>query len=220
MELNKFLEKIEWLESTHQYGGACIRINNESIIYFDPSHLYKKDMSIKADLILITHSHDDHFSVEDLEKLIKPTTIIVCPEDCEELLLLGHYDFNIYLIRPNETVKLHNIKIKAFPAYSSTAHPNSAGWLGFIIEVHNFKLYHSGDSGFIPEMKELKDIDIAFLTVREPYMMSPMETIKAIEAFKPKIAIPIHWIEEERENIDYIKKNSPSFSQVIILDKK
>ncbi len=220
MELKKFLEKIEWLESNHPYGGACIRINDETIIYFDPSHLNINDTSLKADLILITHSHDDHFSIKDLKRLVKPTTIIVCPKDCEEDLLQDNYNFNIYVIKSNEVVKLHNIKIKAFPSYSSAAHPNSAGWLGFIIEVHKFKLYHSGDSGFIPEMKELKDIDIAFLTVREPYMMSPKETIKAIEAIKPKIAIPVHWIEEEMENIDYIKENSLSFSQVIILDRK
>ncbi|MFW9827819.1 MAG: MBL fold metallo-hydrolase [Candidatus Thorarchaeota archaeon] len=220
MQLNKFLEKIEWLESSHPYGGACIRINNENVLYFDPSHLSEKNMKIKADLILITHSHEDHFSVKNLEKLVKPTTIIVCPEDCEEVLIQNHFTFNIYSMRSNESIKLHNIQIKTFPAYSSTAHPKSAGWLGYIIEVYGFKLYHSGDSGFISEMKNLKNIDIAFLTVRDPYMMSPKELVQAITAFKPKIIIPIHWIEVEKDDIYYIKDNAPKTTKVIILKAK
>jgi len=218
MQLNEFLKKINWLESTHPYGSACIKINNQKVIYFDPSHLSEKNMETKADLILISHSHDDHFSVETLEKLVKPTTIIVCPSDCEIDLLNDDFDFNIYVIKSGESVKLYNIKINAFPAYSSTAHPNSAGWLGYTIEINDFLIYHSGDSGFIPEMSNLINIDIAFLTVREPYMMSPKEVIQAINAFKPKVLIPIHWIEEEKESIEYIVNNAPKSTKVIILE--
>jgi len=220
MGISDFIKKIEWLGSTHSYGSACIRIKNRKVIYFDPSHLSEKNMETKADLILITHSHDDHFSVNILEKLVKPTTIIVCPSDCEEELLQDHFDFNIYVLKSGETVKLHNVKINAFPAYSSSVHPAESGWLGYIIELNDLRIYHSGDSGFIPEMEELYNIDVAFFTVREPYMMSPKDVIEAINTFKPKITIPIHWIEEERENINYIKENSPKFTEVIILEKK
>jgi L-ascorbate metabolism protein UlaG (beta-lactamase superfamily) len=220
MQLVEFLEKIEWLESTHPYGSACIRINNMNVIYFDPSHLSEKNMETKADLIMISHSHDDHFSVETLEKLVKPTTIIVCPSDCEEELLQDHFDFNIYVIESGDSVKLHNVKISAFPAYSSSAHPDSAGWLGYVIELNKFKIYFSGDSGFIPEMNNLKNVDIAFVTVREPYMMGSKDVINAINAFKPKILIPIHWIEEEKDDIDYILNNAPESTKVIILETK
>ncbi len=220
MHISEFLKKIDWLESEHQYGSACIRINSESIIYFDPVNISEKNMEKKADLILLTHSHDDHFSVETLEKLVKPTTIIVCPVDCEESLLQNHFDFNIYVVKPDETIKLNRIKITTIPAYSSSAHPNSAGWLGYIIELNDFRLYHSGDSGFTPEMKSLKNIDIAFLTIREPYMMSPKEMIQAIESFKPKFSIPIHWIDEEKKDIDYVKENAPESTKVIILERK
>lgn len=220
MQLAEFLKNIEWLESTHPYGSACIRISNGNVIYFDPSNLSEKNLETKADLILLSHPHDDHFSVETLEKLVKPTTIIVCSSDCEEDLLQDHFDFNIYVLKSGETVKLHNVKISAFPAYSSSAHPDSAGWLGYVIELNNFKIYFSGDSGFISEMNNLINIDIAFLTIREPYMMSKDDAINAINAFKPKITIPIHWIEEERENINYIKENSPQFTKVIILETK
>ncbi len=220
MQLLEFLKKIEWLETDHSYGSACIRVNSEIVIYFDPVNLSEENMKMKADLILLTHSHDDHFSVETLENLVKPTTIIVCPVDCEETLIQDRFDFNIYVIKAGEIVKLNRVKIEAIPAYSSSAHPNSAGWLGYIIELNDFRLYHSGDSGFIPEMNNLTNIDIAFATTREPYMMNPTEIIQAIKAFKPKILIPIHWIEEEKENIDYIKENAPEFTKVITLERK
>ena len=220
MQLSEFLKKIEWLETDHPYGSACVRINSEIVIYFDPVSLSEENMKKKADLILLTHSHEDHFSVETLENLVKPTTIIVCPFDCEEKLLQDHFDFNIYIIKTGETVKLNRVRIKAIPAYSSSAHPNSAGWVGYIIELNDFRIYHSGDSGFIPEMNDLKNIDISFLTVREPYMMSPKEILQAVNTFKPKILIPIHWIKEEKESIDYIIENSPNSTRVIILEMK
>ncbi len=218
MSLSEFLKKVDWLKSNHPYGSACIRINNKLTIYFDPSNLSEENMKKKADLILLTHSHDDHFCIETIEKIVKPNTIIVCPFDCEEPLIHESFDFNIYIMKPGETIKLNRVKIEAIPAYSSSAHPITAGWLGYVIELNKFRIYHSGDSGFTPEMNSLRNIDIAFLTVREPYMMNSVDVINAINAFKPKILIPIHWIKEEKENINYIIKNSPKSTKVLILE--
>ncbi|MFX0038946.1 MAG: MBL fold metallo-hydrolase [Promethearchaeota archaeon] len=220
MHLSEFLKKFEWLETHHPYGSACIRINSEIIIYFDPVNLSEENMKKKADIILLTHSHDDHFSVDTIENLVKPTTIIVCPFDCEEPLLQEHFDFNIYIVKPRDSIKLNQVKIEVVSAYSSSAHPDSEGWVGYIIEINGIRLYHSGDSGLIPEMRTLNDIDIAFVTIREPYMMSPKEVIQAINAFKPKVLIPIHWIEEEKDDINYIKKNSPESIKVVLLERK
>jgi len=220
MHLSEFLKKIEWLDTNHPYGSACIRISSQIIIYFDPVNLSEENIKKKADLILLTHSHDDHFSIDTLENLVKPTTFIVCPFDCEEPLLQEHFDFNIYVAKPNDSFKLNRVKIEVIRAYSTSAHPDSAGWVGYIIELNGFRLYHSGDSGFIPEMSNLANIDIAFVTIREPYMMSPKEVLQAINTFKPKILIPIHWIEEEKDDINYIKTNSPEYTKVIILERK
>jgi len=220
MQLSEFLRKIEWLESKHPYGSACIRIDSEITIYVDPAKLSEENMKKKADLILLSHSHDDHFSVETLENLVKPTSIIICPHDCEEILLKDHFNFNIYIVKPGETLHLNRVRIETIPAYSTSGHPISAGWIGYIIEVNDFRIYHSGDSGFIPEMKDLTNLDIALLTVREPYMMSPEEVIQAINAFNPKIIIPIHWIKEERASVDYIKKNLPKSTHLKILEMK
>ncbi|MFX1418115.1 MAG: MBL fold metallo-hydrolase [Promethearchaeota archaeon] len=217
MQLSDFIKKIEWLKSNHPYGSACVRINSEIIIYFDPANLSEENMKKKADLILLTHSHEDHFSVQTLEKLVKPTTIIVCPTDCEKSLRQEHFDFNIFIAKPRQNLKLNRVKIEIIPAYSNSAHPNSAGWVGYIIELNQFRIYHSGDSGIIPEMNEIKNVDIAFFTVRKPYMMSPKDVIKAAEVIKPKILIPIHWIEEEKSDIEYIKKHSPISTEILIL---
>jgi L-ascorbate metabolism protein UlaG (beta-lactamase superfamily) len=218
MKLSEFLKKVEWLKSSHPYGSACIRINSDKTIYIDPANLLEDSMKKKADLILLSHSHDDHLSIETLEKLVKPTTIIVCPSDCEESLINANFEFNIHVIKPGESIKLNRVKMEAIPAYSSSAHPNSAGWVGYVIELNGFRIYHSGDSGFTPEMSTLTNIDIAFVTVREPYMMSPKEVIQSINVFKPKILIPIHWIEEEKNDIDYIIKNAPESTKVILLE--
>jgi L-ascorbate metabolism protein UlaG (beta-lactamase superfamily) len=220
MQLSEFLKNVDWLETIHPYGSACIRINSEITLYFDPVNLSENNMKKKADLILLTHSHDDHFSVETIENLVKPTTIIICPVDCEESLIQEHFDFNIYVIKAGDIIKLNRVRIEAIPAYSTSAHPNSAGWVGYIIEVNNFRIYHSGDSSFIPEMNQLKNIDIAFLTVREPYMMSPEEVIQAVNAFNPKILVPIHWVEEEKANVEYIKEKVPKSTKPMILRKK
>ena len=81
-------------------------------------------------------------------------------------------------------------------------------------------MYHSGDSGLIPEMNNLRKIDVALLTVREPYMMSPKEVVQAVKIIKPKILIPIHWIDEEKSDIEYIIKNVAKSTRAIIPKRK
>jgi L-ascorbate metabolism protein UlaG (beta-lactamase superfamily) len=220
MNISSFLKKIEWLKSNHPYGSACIRINSNQIIYIDPASISENNLQIKADLILLTHSHDDHFSIPTLRCLVKQDTNIICTVDCEEQLEKIFPSIHIYHAKPGMTKTINSIKIEAVPAYSIAGHPRSAGWVGYIIEVSGFRIYHSGDSGLTPEMKQIRNIDIAFLTVRSPYMMSPNELIQALEDINPKLAIPIHWIEAEKEDIDYILQNNPDTHKIEILEMK
>jgi L-ascorbate metabolism protein UlaG (beta-lactamase superfamily) len=152
------------------------------------------------------------FLLKQTENPVKPTKIIICPVDCEESLIQDHFNFNIYIIKAGDIIKLNRVRIEAIPAYSTSAHPNSAGWVGYMIDHNNFRIYHSGDSCFIPEMNQLWNIDIFFLTVRE--------IIQAANTFKPKILVPIHWVEEEKANINFIKENVPKSTKVTILRKK
>ena len=87
MQLSEYLKKIEWLESNHPYGSACIRIISENTIYIDPAYISEDRIKNKADIIRITHSHEDHFSLDTLKKLVKSTTNIVCPSDCDKTLI-------------------------------------------------------------------------------------------------------------------------------------
>ncbi|MBY9003062.1 MAG: MBL fold metallo-hydrolase [Candidatus Lokiarchaeota archaeon] len=217
-EIQKFLEKIEWLRSSHPYGGACIRIMDGKTIYVDPSQISPEQMNYKADIILITHSHDDHFSMKTISNLIKSDTIIISPDDVNEKLSENDDKLNVFILKASESKLIGDIKITAIPAYSNSAHPRSSSWIGYIIEIEGHKIYHSGDSGLIEEMKVLNDIDIAFLTIRHPYMMSAKEIVEAVKIIQPKICVPIHWIEEERSEIDYIIKNCPRSTKLCILE--
>jgi L-ascorbate metabolism protein UlaG (beta-lactamase superfamily) len=217
---DQMLKKIEWLGSGHPYGSACVRINGSKVIYFDPSGISDDQTRIKADLILITHCHDDHYSEATLKKLKKDSTRIVIVSGCAAE---KDSDRSARItIAAGETKKVDGIEITAVPAYSLTskAHPKSEGWVGYVVTIDGVRLYHSGDTSFIPEMKNLKDIDIAFFDVRGPYQMSGKEVIEAIHTIKPKVAIPIHWLKAEESDIEYIRKNAPSSTRVVILAMK
>ncbi|MCP2519430.1 MBL fold metallo-hydrolase [Candidatus Aminicenantes bacterium AC-708-M15] len=181
-DIEKFIEKLVW------YGHASFKIKNKKVIYIDPWQL-PKDVE-KADIILVTHSHFDHLSVEDIRHIKKDDTIIVIPPDGASKLM-----GNIKEIGPGEEIEVINIKIKAVPAYNVNKefHPKRNEWVGYIIDFEGIKIYHAGDTDFIPEMKELGPVDIALLPVGGKYTMNAEEAADAAEAIKPKIAIPMHY---------------------------
>jgi len=176
------LEKIHWLGHASFYIEAP-----QGIIYIDPYQL--KPGLPKADIILITHEHFDHFSVSDIKEIAKPETIIVGPKEIEKKM-----DYSLKILRPQEKINLKGIEIEAVPSYNlnKNFHPKSQGYLGFIITVDNFRIYHAGDTDLIPEMKTLKP-DIVLLPVGGTYTMNAKEAAEAVNLINPKIAIPMHW---------------------------
>lgn len=116
---------------------SSIKITGETTIYFDP---LKVEESHDADLILITHTHWDHFSKEDILKIKKESTKIIGPKDSkEEILTLGFTESNIYIVEPDEEFSLHGILIKTVPAYnkSKTFHPKENKWLGYVVKIED-----------------------------------------------------------------------------------
>jgi L-ascorbate metabolism protein UlaG (beta-lactamase superfamily) len=218
--LAEILKKTEWLKSSHAYGSACIRITHGKVIYIDPSCLSSEQTKVKADLILVTHSHDDHFSIKTLQELYKDSTTIVTVKDCHEKLTKASTGFKILKLSPGDKINVDDFAIEAVPAYNleSSAHPRSQGWAGFIITIDGVRVYHSGDTSFTPEMKELDNIDIALLTVRDHYMMNGKQVVEAITSFKPKVVIPIHWLAPEKPEIQYIEETTPPDTKVVLLD--
>ncbi len=174
------LNKINWL------GHDCFRIDSDKVIYIDP---YQIEPGIKADIILITHEHFDHCSLEDIEKIRTDDTLIITEKDSAKKL-----SGNVQVMKPGETTTVDGIKIETVPAYNLNKefHPKENGWLGFIIEIDGERIYHSGDADYIPEMEGIK-ADIALLPVSGTYVMTAEEAVKAALTLKPTVAIPMHY---------------------------
>lgn len=178
------LKKIKWIDQ------SCVKIllDNDKIIYFDPYNIIYKD---KADYIFITHDHYDHFSENDILKLLKKDTIIVAAKGCKsDKFDIAHY------VKPFDEIVIDNIIVKTIPAYNKKKnfHPKSNDWVGYILKIDGFSVYHTGDTDIIPEMKEAEGVDIALVAIGGTYTMNAYKAVEAVNnIIKPKKAIPIHW---------------------------
>lgn len=178
-------------------------------LYIDPFHL-KKSYE-KANVILITHSHYDHCSIEDIKKLSFDQTIIIATPDCiSKLSNLKIKD--IKPITPGASMTIDGFMIEAVPAYNidKEFHPKAQEWVGYIVTVNKKRIYHAGDTDHIPEMKSFKDIDIALLPVSGTYVMTAKEAVLAVSDIKPKIAIPMHYgsIVGNSADAEYFKEHA------------
>ena len=204
-ELSK---KIVWL------GHDAFRIDGAKTVYFDP---YGISPGPEADLILISHDHFDHCSPEDVAKIQHERTVIVTEKDAAEKL-----SGDVRVLKPGESLLVDDMAIEAVRAYNTDKdfHPKNKGWLGFVLEMEGTRIYHAGDTDFIPEMKELK-VDIAFLPVSGTYVMTAEQAVKAARAIKPKLAIPMHYgaiVGDEKDAMAF-KKALEGEVEVLVLSK-
>ena len=178
--IEEIAQKIVWL------GHDSFRIDAEKTIYFDP---YEISPGPQADLILVSHEHFDHCSPEDVSKIQGPETVIITDKTSAEKLT-----GDVRIVTPGESMSLGGVKIEVVPSYNRDKdfHPKQKAWLGFVVEVDGVRIYHAGDTDFIPEMKELK-VDIALLPVSGTYVMTAEQAVEAALAIQPKLAIPMHY---------------------------
>ncbi len=172
---------------------SSIRMNKGKIIYVDPFHIEENYQD--ADIILITHSHYDHFSEEDIEKVRKADTIIYVTEDyVENARQLGFSENKIIGVKPNQTYYEGNIEINTVPAYNVNKqfHPKENNWVGYIIKIDGITYYIAGDTDITEENKKIK-CDVAFVPVGGTYTMTAKEAAELVNIIKPKVAIPIHY---------------------------
>jgi L-ascorbate metabolism protein UlaG (beta-lactamase superfamily) len=206
--IKSFVKKLHWL------GHSGFRIDAEKTIYFDP---YQIEAGPRADLILITHQHFDHCSPEDVSKIQGPETTIVTEKDSAKQL-----SGDVRILSPGQSLNFAGIEILTVPSYNTGKdfHPKRNGWLGFLVEVSGVRIYHAGDSDFIPEMKDLK-IDIALLPVSGTYVMTAHQAVKASLALKPALAIPMHYgaiVGSDQDALDF-KKALEGKVDVLVLEK-
>lgn len=178
------LDRIKWLG----HDGFEITVDDKKIM-IDP---FQVQGQRAADIILVTHVHHDHCSVDDIARLIKPDSVIVTePESAKKLTDLCK---DIRIVKPGDRLTVSGIAIEAVPAYNTNKqfHPKEKRWLGFIVTIDDTRVYHAGDTDLIPEMSELS-VDIALLPVSGTYVMTAAEAVQAAKAIGPKTAIPMHY---------------------------
>lgn len=167
----------------------------------------------KADLILVTHQHGDHFDLKAIKDITKKDTKLVITQTCAENAenLTG-----AIIMKNGDEQTFDGIKVAAVPAYNivhkrpngSPYHPKGEG-NGYIFTLGDKKVYVAGDTENIPEMKALSGIDVAFLPMNLPYTMTPEMVADAAKAFKPKILYPYHYGNTNtKELVDLLKNNT------------
>ena len=181
------------IDNIELIAQSALRIETENeIIYFDPFKLdnrYKND----ADYIFITHSHYDHFSPEDIKKIVNENTNIVITSDLKEKVEeLGIS--NILVVEPDNEYELNDIKFETVVAYNSNKpyHKKEYNWVGYIITLDNEKIYVAGDTDNIDEINNVI-CDIACVPIGGTYTMNYSEAANLVNSIDPKYAIPIHY---------------------------
>jgi len=157
------------------------------MIYIDPWKL--KGEGPKADIILITHDHYDHCEPQDVAKIQKDDTVIVTTADCARKL-----SGDVRVITPGQRMELDGIVVEAIPAYNldKEYHPQTSGWVGFVVTAGGQRIYHTGDSDLTEEMKAVR-ADILLVPVGGTYTMTAEEAAQAANAIGPSWAVPMHY---------------------------
>ncbi len=178
--------KISWL------GHDSFRIKNGKTVIIDPFKI--RPIPEKADILLITHEHYDHLSIDDIKKVVNENTTIVTIE------LSSLKVKEVKAVKPGDKLKLGDVSIEVVPAYNlnkfrepgKVFHPKEDGKAGYIVGINGVRVYHAGDTDAIPEMKGLKP-DVALLPVSGTYVMTADEAAQAAKMVEPKVAIPMHY---------------------------
>jgi len=169
-------------------GHAGFRVSNDVTIYVDPWKL-KEPSPPQADLVLITHSHFDHLSSEDVARIQGPETVILAPGDC-----VGSLSGATRAVRAGEAFEVKGVSIEVVPAYNidKDFHPRERNWVGYVFTVEGKHIYHPGDTDLIPEMDSIR-ADIALLPVSGTYVMTATEAAEAAKRIQPDEVIPMHY---------------------------
>ena len=187
-EVSAMIKRVHWLG----HAGILIAGSKAGVVVVDPyeiSGIEKICGKKTADVILITHGHQDHLSPGDIEKIRGEKTVVVVPRGCEAGL-----KGNIRTVTPGAKITVGGVDVEAVPAYNigKRFHPREKGYVGYVFIVDGVRYFHAGDCDAVPEMESVS-ADVVFLPVGGTYTMTAAEAAGLANAIKPKIAVPIHW---------------------------
>ncbi len=191
----------------------------DKIVYIDLKKYGKVvETTEKADIILVTHNHGDHCSPPKIEKLRKKDTVVIAPKDCARRI-----GGNVKTIKVGGKVALDGVTVEAVEAYNVKRfrssgkpwHPRGYG-VGYLVTAEGKTIYHAGDTDLIPEMRDLKNIDLALLPTGDKYTMDNLEAAEAVALIKPRISVPMHTWETDRKQFKQ-KVERDTKTKVILL---
>jgi L-ascorbate metabolism protein UlaG (beta-lactamase superfamily) len=191
------------------HGTLMFQLDGK-VIHVDPVGQYADYAKLpKADLILVTHEHGDHLDPAAIAKIATGKTVIVLPEICQEKLGKGE------VMKNGDVREVQGLKVEAVPAYNivhergpgKPYHPKGDG-NGYVVTLGDKRVYVAGDTENIPEMAELKGIDIAFLPMNLPYTMTPEMVAEAAKTLQPKILYPYHYGKTDSSELVALLKNT------------
>ena len=191
------------------HGSLMFKLSS-FVIYFDPVRSSGNyDNLPKADLILVTHEHSDHLDIKLIDDLKKQGTILLCNEISATKVKWA------LVMKAGDKKEINNIVVEAVQAYNivnerapgQLFHPKGAG-IGYILTIGDKRIYIAGDTENTPEMKALRNIDIAFLPMNLPYTMTPEMVADAARVFKPGILYPYHFGDTNTDEIIKLLKDT------------
>jgi L-ascorbate metabolism protein UlaG (beta-lactamase superfamily) len=184
MSNKSLLNKIKWL------GHAGFLLEEREGIYIDPYDLGFPDI---GDMVLVTHDHPRHCLPDEIKWLRKGSTVIVVPEKCA-----NKFQGDIRIVKPGDSITVKGVKIEILPAntVNNPRHPINSG-VGYIITLSDStRVYHTGDTGMIPEMKE-GIADVVLIPIGGETTMNAAQAAAVVNVIKPKIAVPMHWVPDK-----------------------
>ncbi|MEX2405939.1 MAG: MBL fold metallo-hydrolase [Actinomycetota bacterium] len=179
------LEGFTWFrQSAMRYAGDGLKL------YIDPWGTGPEDAP--ADLILITHAHDDHLQPSEIERLSGADTKVVAPRDVAKELSGA-----VTAVSPGESHEVAGVRFETVPAYNVVEerldmHPKTNAWVGYVIELGGRRYYHAGDTDALTELESLTT-DVAMVPIGGTYTMDAREAAGLVRAMRPQLAVPMHY---------------------------
>ncbi|HJX07047.1 MAG TPA: MBL fold metallo-hydrolase [Actinomycetota bacterium] len=179
------LERLTWFRQ-----ASFLWRDTERTIYIDPWGT--PDDAPPADVIVITHAHQDHFCIEDIERLSTRSTKLAAPHDVAKEL-----SGDVTPVAPGESHEIGGLRLTTVPAYNTREealdfHPRANRWVGYVLELNGRTFYHAGDTDHAAELDDIKS-DVALVPIGGYYTMNPEEAASLVRAMQPALAVPMHY---------------------------